>query len=324
MRKVLIATGGTGGHLFPAQQLAEQLLDCEVLFAGHKLHSSPFFNRKAPSCEITSASSLRGVWALLKGTWQSLLLLLRFAPDVVVGFGSFHTFPILLAAVLLRKKIVLFEPNCTFGKVNRWFAPFAKKVAFQFPVVHKRAVYVPLLPWKQEKKRASSKDPQRKTILVFGGSQGAAFINQTFCEAAKYLSFPFQVIHLTGKGGQELHYTVPAMIKPFEEDMPSLYARADFAVCRCGAGTSAELIRYNLPAVVIPYPYAHDHQRKNGEFLGQGVRLLHQKDATPERLAQEIEALVAHLPQHRAALNTLVLPNTVPLGAVVRAIGEHT
>ncbi|MBU6446828.1 MAG: hypothetical protein KGQ49_05465, partial [Verrucomicrobia bacterium] len=124
--------------------------------------------------------------------------------------------------------------------------------------------------------------------------------------------------------GQELHYTVPAMIKPFEEDMPSLYARADFAVCRCGAGTSAELIRYNLPAVVIPYPYAHDHQRKNGEFLGQGVRLLHQKDATPERLAQEIEALVAHLPQHRAALNTLVLPNTVPLGAVVRAIGEHT
>lgn len=321
MLKVLIATGGTGGHLFPSQQLRDQLQDCEVVFAGHKLKTSPFFNRKVPYHEIASAASKKKLWPLLKGVLQSLKLILKFSPDVVVGFGSFHSFPVLLAAVILRKKIVLFEPNCTLGKVNRFFAPFAKKVAFQFPIRHEKAIYVPLLPWKKLELKTQQKDPKMKTILVFGGSQGAAFINKVFCEAAKLLSFPFQVIHLTGKEDPEIHYSVPATVKPFEEDMPSLYARTDFAVCRCGAGTTAELIRYNIPAVVIPYPYAHDHQRKNGEFLKKGVRLLDQKEATPERLAQEIEELHAHLGQHKRALKEIFFPKTVEMGAVIRSIG---
>ncbi len=322
--KVLIATGGTGGHLFPSQQLAQQLEDCEVHFAGHKLASSPFFHRKVPYHEIVSASSKKKIWLLLKGILQGLKLLFRFSPDVVVGFGSFHSFPVLLAAVLLRKKIVLFEPNASLGKVNRFFAPFAKKIAFQFPIQNKKAIYVPLLPWKPLEPKPSQKDPHLRTILVFGGSQGAAFINKTFCEAAKKLKFPFQVIHLTGKEDPEINYAVPSLVKPFEEDMAALYARADFAVCRCGAGTTAELIRYNIPAVVIPYPYAHDHQRKNGEFLKRGVRMLDQKEATPENLRLEIESLNAHLEEHKAALREIFFPETIELGNVVRMIGGET
>lgn len=316
-----MATGGTGGHLFPSQQLADALSDCEVLFAGHKLKTSPFFHRKIPYVEIASTPSKKRGLLLLKGIFQSLKLILRFKPDVVVGFGSYHSFPVLMAAVLLRKKIVLFEPNCSLGKVNRFFAPFAKKVALQFPIHHPKSVYVPLLPWKVLESQKRKKDPHRKTILVFGGSQGASFINEVFCKAASLLSFPFQVIHLTGKEDLKLHYSVPSIVKSFEEDMASLYARADFAVCRCGAGTTAELIRYQIPAVVIPYPYAHDHQRKNGEFLKKGVRMLDQKDATPERLAQEIEELYVNLDQHTKALQELFFPETVPLDAVVRSIG---
>jgi UDP-N-acetylglucosamine--N-acetylmuramyl-(pentapeptide) pyrophosphoryl-undecaprenol N-acetylglucosamine transferase len=207
----------------------------------------------------------------------------------VVGFGSFHSFPVLLAAAILRKKMVLFEANCTLGKVNCFFAPFAKKVALQFPIPHKKAAYVPLLPWIDLKKNGGKyeKDPERFTILVFGGSQGAHFINHTFCEAAKKLTFPFRVIHFTGKDDPQITYAVPNVVKAFEDDMAAAYAVADLVVCRCGAGTCAELIRYQLPSIVIPYPYAHDHQRKNGEYLKNGTRMILQKETTPETLRDE-------------------------------------
>ena len=326
MLKVLIATGGTGGHLFPAQQLAEMLPDAETLFAGHKLDTSPFFHRKVPFCEIHSASSIKQWPRLLKGVWQSIKLILRFQPDVVVGFGSFHSFPTLLAAAILRKKIVLFEANCSLGKVNRFFAPFATKLALQFPIAHRKAVYVPLLPWTKKGGRAQrySRDPARITILVFGGSQGAQFINQTFCEAAGLLTFPFQVIHLTGKEDVGVKYEVPAIVKPFEAEMESAYEAADLVVCRCGAGTVAELIRFQKPAVLIPYPYAHDHQRKNGEYLKQGARVLLQKDATPQRLAVEIEQLRANQEMHKQALRQIVLPKTVDFCHVIRSVGGKT
>ncbi len=377
MLKVVIATGGTGGHLFPAQQLAELLGEAEVHFAGHKLTSTPFFQRKAPFHEIASTGSLKKWPLLLKGLWQSLVLLSRLKPDVVVGFGSFHSFPTLLAAVILRKKIVLFEANCSLGKVNRFFAPFAEKVAFQFPILHPKAVYVPLLPWvgKKERSKTYSHDLYREwlknrefgqeapqifvpergavfentarsegqkcgakptppkpdssttsgifTILVFGGSQGAAFINQTFCQAAKLLSFPFQVIHLTGKEAIEIKYDAPAIVKPFEEEMAAAYEAADLVVCRCGAGTTAELIRFTKPSIVIPYPYAHDHQRKNGEFLKEGTRLLLQKEATAKRLAEEIEKARENLEFHREALRNIALPETIDFGTVVRRVGER-
>lgn len=322
--KVVIATGGTGGHLFPSRQLAELLSGCEVIFAGHKLESTPFFDRQVPYFEIASASSKKKWPLLLKGVWQSLKLLFRFKPDVVVGFGSFHSFPVLMAAGLLRKKILLFEANGSLGKVNRFFAPLATKIAFQFPIPHKKAVYVPLLPWvtKPFHTQKYTRDPKRMTILVFGGSQGATFINQVFCKAAQLLSFPFQVIHLTGKEDLEVNYSVPSVVKPFEEEMAAAYLASDMAVCRCGAGTTAELIRYRLPAVVIPYPYAHDHQRKNGEYLKEGARMLLQKDASPERLAREIEELKAHLDFHRQALRELSFPKTTDFGELVRTIGE--
>lgn len=323
MLKVLIATGGTGGHLFPSRQLAELLHDCEVAFAGHGLKESPFFDRKIPYYDIVSTGSKKNLPLLLYGVWQALKLLLRFKPDVVVGFGSFHSFPVLMAAVLLRKKIVLFEANCTLGQVNRFFARFADKVALQFPVPHEKAAYVPLLPWTAKRARTKkyAKDPNRLTILVFGGSQGAAFINKTFCEAAKFLSFPFQVIHLTGKEDPEISYSVPAVVKPFEEEMAAAYEVADLVVCRSGAGTVAELIQNRLPAILIPYPYAHDHQRKNGEYLKEGARILLQKEATALKLAQEIELLKANLEKHKKALSEIAFPNTIDISHLVRTLG---
>lgn len=323
MLKVLIAVGGSGGHLFPARQLAAQIPGCEVLFAGHGLAKSPFFDQALPFVEIVSTASKRNLFVLLKGFFQACRLLRRFRPDVVVGFGSFHAFPLLMAALFFRKKIVLFEANASLGQVNRFFAPWAEKVALQFPIRCRKAVYVPLLPWGAMRPRTKSykKESGRVAILVFGGSQGAQFINRTFCRAARQLTFPFEVIHLTGKEDREITYAQPALVKPFEEEMAAAYEWADLAVCRCGAGTTAELIRYQLPAVVIPYPYARDHQRKNGEFLGQGARLLDQREATVERLVSEIEALKQNLARHKEALRQMNWPDTIQLGELVQSIG---
>jgi UDP-N-acetylglucosamine--N-acetylmuramyl-(pentapeptide) pyrophosphoryl-undecaprenol N-acetylglucosamine transferase len=327
--KVLVATGGTGGHLFPAKQLTELMPDDECVFAGHQLEKTPFFDRKVPYYEIPSSN--RNPLALLKGLLRSVRLLWRFKPDVVVGFGSFHSFPVLLAAAILRKKIVLFEANCSVGKVNRLFAPFAKKVAFQFPLKEKKAAYVPLLPWigKQtttlsaaDARKSYGLDPDVFTILVFGGSQGAVFINKTFCAAAHLLKKPFQVIHFTGKNDPEIKYEVPHVVKPFETEMAKAYAAADLVVCRCGAGTTAELIRFQKPAILIPYPYAYDHQRKNGEFLKQGARVLLQATVTAANLAQEIEQMRGELAAYRQALKQIELPQTVSLDQLVRSVGE--
>jgi UDP-N-acetylglucosamine--N-acetylmuramyl-(pentapeptide) pyrophosphoryl-undecaprenol N-acetylglucosamine transferase len=330
---VLIATGGTGGHLFPSQQLAELLADCEVVFAGHKLESNPFFHRKGPFHEISSSSKKKGVLSILKGVWQSLKLIRRLKSDVVVGFGSFHSFPVLLAAVLLRKKIVLFEANCSLGKVNRFFVPFADKVAFQFPVAERKAAYVPLLPWvgrqlakvpRADARKFYQLHPETFTILVFGGSQGASFLNETFCAAAALLHAQgeaLQVIHLTGKEDRGVQYDFRAVVKPFETEMAAAYAAADLVVCRCGAGTTAELIRFQKPAILIPYPYAHGHQRKNGEFLTKGARMVLQHEASAERLAAEIRAIRTELATRSEALKQIVLPQTVDFGALVRSVG---
>lgn len=323
-RKVVIAAGGTGGHLFPAQRLQEQLNDCEVVFAGHKLKESPFFDReKAEFREIEAAplgkKFFSGTW---RGFWQAWKFLREFKPDVVVGFGSFHTFPVLLAAVVLRKKIVLFEANCTLGKVNKFFKPFATKVAFQFPV--KKGVVVGL--GKKINHRAHREQRDAIKILVFGGSQGAAFINETFCHAAVMLKeqgVDFEVIHLTGKDEERIRMFyaergIRAQVKDFEKDMASVYTSSDLAVCRCGAGTVMELLGYRMPSVLIPYPHAHDHQRKNGEFLG--ARMILQREATAEKLAREIEKLLQELPQARRRLEELSWDADIELSDLVRNI----
>lgn len=333
--KVLIATGGSGGHLFPAKQLATLLADCNVVFAGHKLASSPFFDRKIPYHEILSASKKREWFSILKGIWQSLTLIRQFQPDVVVGFGSFHSFPVLLAAVLRRKRIILFEANCSLGRVNRFFTPFAQKVAFQFPTKGKKAVYVPLLPWvrtqmtsltPQEARKSYHLDAEKFTILVFGGSQGAVFINKIFCAAALRLhkkGWVFQVIHLTGNENAQVKYNVSAAVLPFESHMATAYAAADLVICRAGAGTVAELIRFQKPAILIPYPYAHDHQRKNGEFLNKGARLLLQNEANPERLVLEIEVMREELTGRKNALQQMVMPQTVNFEVLVKSVGKR-
>jgi len=314
-KRVLIATGGTGGHLLPAQRLAEQLqAQAEVLFGGYKLSDSPYFDRERFSFEeIRSASRLREMGSLLRGTWQAMRLIWRTKPDVVVGFGSYHSAPILLAAVLLRKKIVLFEANRTMGKVNRWIAPFAKGVGCQFPLP-KATVVKPLSrvrvgTWtKQAAREAYGLDPNCFTLLVVGGSQGASFLNQVMPKVAERLP-DAQVVHLAGNevAAEQVReaYATKAHVKAFESEMAQAYGAADFVVCRSGAGTLSELTEHELPALLIPYPFAAGHQEMNAESLSEcgGTVCLRQRDASIDAIVAKI--LDADRDRMRLALRTL-------------------
>jgi len=330
-KKVLIATGGTGGHLFPAQALARSLIktgSIDVLFAGKGLGSNRCFHKQEfPFEEISSASLmtskpsklLTSSFTIAKGIKQSLSLIKKFDPDLVMGFGSFYSFPLICAALMKKVPYVLFEPNAEAGKVNRLFSKWAEVTAIQFAGVAEKLsgeileVSVPL--WEKEERKSITEeearacfclDPKKTTILVFGGSQGAAFINNMFIQAVPNLwklHKDFQVIHIAGDQDQadmlRRSYDVlgiPASVKTFEERMNLAWRAASFVICRAGAASLAEEIAFEVPGILIPYPYASDdHQRKNAQFMEEHVRgavHLSQSYLTPEILLEAIKNLV--------------------------------
>lgn len=326
--KIVVAAGGTGGHLFPAQAFAEELLNnqkgTDLLFAGSGLGNNRCFQKdKFPFKDICSetpyrskiSQRMRSFWYLSKGIVQSLKLLGQFKPDIVVGFGSFHAFPILFAAKLKKIPYVLFESNEEPGKVTRFFSKSALLTAIQFSSSADRlsgkTATVPLPIKKQGPVSRTAAleyfglSNNVTTLLVFGGSQGAVAINRLFCEAAELLKKQgslFQVIHLAGKQEDKeklasfyVAHKIKACVKEFEDNMHLAWAIADFAVCRSGAATFAEQIAFEVPAILIPYPHgAEDHQTKNAEFMaaivGGGI-LLPEVGLHAERLFNEMNAL---------------------------------
>ena len=260
--KVLILASGTGGHLFPAQQLAFDLQEkgCSIFFAGYQLNKKPFFEKKSfPFYEIPSSPLKKNVifffFKILRGFFKSLKMLFKEKPDVVISFGSFHTFPPLIAAKCLRKKIIIFEPNVVLGKVNRIFSK-KSTVCTQFPIGFHT---VKPLPWRvRDEKIDGNLDPKVFTFLIFGGSQGALFLNDLFLKSIPYLKkmFSFQVIHITGLHADpqkiKKHYqNIKSYVVSFVKNMTPFYKISDLAVCRAGSSTIAELIHFGIPSVLI-------------------------------------------------------------------------
>ncbi len=287
-KKIVIAAGGSGGHLGPAQMLASLLGAHEIIFAGKGLQGSRFFDRQRFVFQEIASGPVKKPWLLVWGFFQALIFLRKFKPHMIAGFGSYHAFPVMLAAKVMRVPIILFEPNCILGKVNRFFAGGAKALAAQFPLekYYARQVAVQRLPWqsfalKPDKGAARQKMGLSQgcfTLLVCGGSQGALFINQCFFQAARQLSMPFQVIHLTGREARVYaegyrKMGISAVVCDYEKEMAGLFCAADLAICRAGAATVAELIHYEIPALLIPYPNSMRlHQDLNADFFEKQVK----------------------------------------------------
>jgi UDP-N-acetylglucosamine--N-acetylmuramyl-(pentapeptide) pyrophosphoryl-undecaprenol N-acetylglucosamine transferase len=320
-KRVVLSAGGTGGHLFPAQSLARDLSNWEVLFAAGELKSNRFFDRESFSFEEVDCATfsftqplkiLKGCCRILKGVRQCQHILRCFNPDLVVGFGSFFTLPVLTAALIEKVPIILHEQNAVLGKVNRLFASFAHKTTITFPKTRdylkgkalKKSVEVifplrKLSTFNQEECwKYFDLEPSKPTLLVFGGSQGATRLNTLVLDAMTQLK-NYQVLHFTGndarsaeakKRYQDLH--IPACVKSFEPFMDRAMRIADYAVTRAGASTIAELIEYELPALLIPYPHATDnHQEKNGAHfvsLVKAGKMYKENELGPALLAETI------------------------------------
>lgn len=321
-KKILIAAGGTGGHIFPAQALARQLEEKghTVLFMGKGLSTNKYFDKESfLSKSIDSATPFRrgifkklsSVSSLGKGVLQAISGIREFQPDLVVGFGSYHAFPVLAAAFLKRVPMALFESNSIPGKVNKLFSSCSRFCAVQFPQAKEKlkgSCYEVKMPFCPKRKRQGvervvaldyfSLPPDSFTVLVFGGSQGATFINPIIARALNELhqeNSLVQVIHMTGceVSAEEvkllyLESGIAAHVKPFEENMHYAWASADLVICRAGAATIAEAVEFEVPSILIPYPTAsNQHQLKNAEFVSsevKGSRYLEEKNLSPKEL----------------------------------------
>ncbi|MCY3975295.1 MAG: UDP-N-acetylglucosamine--N-acetylmuramyl-(pentapeptide) pyrophosphoryl-undecaprenol N-acetylglucosamine transferase [Simkaniaceae bacterium] len=330
-RSILIAVGGTGGHLFPARDIAEALVGSgrgiDVRFIGVGLSTNPYFaplrERGFAYRDVSGAAPyrknpvavLRALWLLAKGTGQSFRHIRKSRPDLIVGFGSFHSFPALVAAALARVPFVLFESNVIPGRVNRLLSRFAWMTGVRFPCAAEglrgRVICVRTPPsgGKTDQKMAREYfglDKDRLTFLVFGGSQGSGSINRHFCSSLRKLKTfcpDFQVIHIVGTPVREENLRriyekerIPATIKSFEKNMHYAWSAADLSISRAGAATLAELIEFTTPGILIPYPHASDdHQEKNASFIAEEVKggiKISESGLDDDRLIEAIEGLI--------------------------------
>ncbi len=320
---IMIAGGGTGGHIYPGIAIARALqkLDSkiEVQFVGTQegLETKivPKENFKLHLIQggklNFSGDFLKKIKTLVKlplGFFQSVGLIMKYKPDFVLGVGGYASGPFLLAASLMGKKTAIWEANAHPGMTNRWLARFVDKCFLVFEGSQKQLrnshSLVLGMPVRAEMEKKSAATPRTDSdfhLLHYGGSQGSRAIGRALCAAIQKGGWTqgLKVVHQTGsldhKDFLERYkgYESTVDIHEFIYNMPDYYQWADLVLCRGGAGTLNELAAFGLPAIVIPLPAADAHQEHNAKMLvdAGAARMILQKDLTPERLIQEIESL---------------------------------
>jgi UDP-N-acetylglucosamine--N-acetylmuramyl-(pentapeptide) pyrophosphoryl-undecaprenol N-acetylglucosamine transferase len=330
MTTVLIAAGGTGGHVFPALAVAEVLRAraCHVVWLGTRRGIEA---RLVPAADIpvewVRVAGLRGKglgswlaapFRLLQALADALGAVRRARPDVVLGLGGFVAGPAGIAARLCRRPLVIHEQNAVAGLTNRFLARLATTVAEAFPGSFAPAVGAVAIgnPVRRAIEslpvRCAMPRPQAQ-LLVFGGSQGAAALN-TLVPAALGLLAPAErpvVLHQTGRDRRaEVVAAYKAEgadcdVREFIDDMAAAYSWADLAVCRSGALTVSELAAAGVPAILVPFPAAvDDHQTANARFLANrgAAVLLPESTLTPQLLATELRSLAGFDRRRRDAM----------------------
>ena len=295
MKKVLIAAGGTGGHIFPAMAVAKVLSQqgVSVYWVGSKRPLEQKIVQPCYDLTCLSIESLRGrgrlsrfaaPFRLLKALWESLRCLHRVKPDVVLTFGSFVSGPVGMASFLRSVPLVIHEQNAVAGMTNRWLAKIATRVLPAFrgvfppkvqPVVIGNPVRAELLDLPPYEQRSEERDGPIR-ILVLGGSQGARALNQVVSAWVKQYALADEVTirhqvgatHVADMHDSYVGVDVDVKVEAFIDDMTAAYAWADLVICRAGALTVSEIMSVGIASVLVPFPHAvDDHQYKNAMFL---------------------------------------------------------
>ncbi|HEV7472603.1 MAG TPA: undecaprenyldiphospho-muramoylpentapeptide beta-N-acetylglucosaminyltransferase [Pyrinomonadaceae bacterium] len=332
--RVMIAAGGTGGHIYPGIAVAKEILrrepDSAIRFVGtargleNKLVPQAGFELSlidsAGLKNVGAAARARGLVVLPKSFLAARRLIRNFRPEIVIGAGGYVSGPVVLTAALLRLPTLVMESNALPGWTNRVLARFVDKAAVSFeaalPFFRGKAA-VTGNPVRREffEIPNRTREPGQFSILVFGGSQGAHAINEAMTAALPALDSLKEVLRITHQTGEadfekvkseyaDAGWGERASVRKYIDNMVDAFAQVDLVVCRAGATTTAELIAAGKASVMIPFPLAaDDHQRKNAEALesaGAGKMIL-QAALSGARLSQEITAL-AHHPERIAAM----------------------
>ena len=315
----LIMAGGTGGHIFPGLAVAESLRQ-----AGWRVHwlgvpgnmESQWVPQRGFAFEPVEFGGVRGKgivslallpMRLLKAFWQSIQVVRRVKPDVVVGLGGYITFPGGMMSVLLGKPLVLHEQNSVAGMANRVLAGVADCIFTAFPNVLKKAVWVgnPLRQDFLNKPSPAERFAARTGPLklwVVGGSLGAQALNEIVPKALALMPEHKRPVVVHQSGAKQIdslrsNYEkagVQAELTPFIEDTAQAFAQADLIICRSGASTVTEIAAVGAAAIYVPFPFAvDDHQTTNAQFLVAegGGWLMPQADLTPQALADKLGSI---------------------------------
>ncbi|MBN2022957.1 MAG: undecaprenyldiphospho-muramoylpentapeptide beta-N-acetylglucosaminyltransferase [Pirellulales bacterium] len=333
---VVFAGGGTGGHLFPglavAETLRQWLPSIRVTFVG----SGKWFEERQVAAAgfayraIACRPAPRRPWHVpsflvhhVLGLATARRLLRREGVDLVVGLGGYASVPVARAASGCGVRLVLLEQNVEPGRATRWLARRADAVYVAFEETAGRLprgthVHVTGTPLRSGFERAQRGDASR--LLVLGGSQGAASLNQSVPRALyqvrRHLA-GWEIVHQAGDGAVEATRTLygkfglAPLVVPFVRNMPRVLSRTDLVVSRCGGSTLAELAAVGVPAVLVPYPRATaDHQRTNAELFRRrgGCPLVDERDVDgrlDEALAEALEKLLADAPRRARISHTV-------------------
>ena len=322
VRPVLIMAGGTGGHVFPALAVADELRlrGIPVIWLGTK---AGIESRLVPEAgypiEWMSISGLRGKntltlllapFRLLVACWQALSVLLNRKPCAVLGMGGFASGPGGLMAWMIRKPLLVHEQNAIPGLTNKVLARLATVVLQAFPAVFKRAITTgnPVRQSICEIAKPEDRFSRRQGnlhLLVIGGSLGAVKLNEIIPQALAKIDRDKrpQVIHQTGLKNIESARTiysdagVEAKVEAFIDDMPAVYEWADLVICRSGAMTVFELAAAGVASILVPYPHAvDDHQTQNARYLEAAeAAIIKQQDVlSADWIAEKIEDFSAN------------------------------
>lgn len=332
--RLIIAGGGTGGHIFPGLAVGKELIKrypaSKILFvAGDRKIENDILKEAGIDRVSITVEGIKGrgtrkkIKAAIKlpyGFIQSLFIIKKFSPDIVLGVGGYSAGPVCLAAKILGVRTAIHEQNSYPGITNRLLARFVDRVfvSFRESESHfpKDKVCVTGNPIREAflaKNGGGKVSSGRFKVLVTGGSQGAFAVNSVFVEALEKVIKKGRdplVIHQTGQADYEnvvRQYRERGLkgdIRPFIKDMPAAYRQADIVIGRAGAGTIFELAALGKPSILIPYPYAaDDHQTSNARMLADagGARMIHQYELDPDRLANVLIGLM----EDKAALDKM-------------------
>jgi UDP-N-acetylglucosamine--N-acetylmuramyl-(pentapeptide) pyrophosphoryl-undecaprenol N-acetylglucosamine transferase len=350
--RLLVAAGGTGGHLYPALAVARKLIElepeAEVIFSGTRRGlEGRIVPRAGFPLEMVRVEPLRGGTVLrkLKGVvtlplavLDAVRLLLKVRPNIVMGVGGYVSGPVLAVAGLSRVPTLILEPNVIPGLANRWLSPFVDVVA---------------VAWEETKLYFGSKsflsgNPVREALtqvppravdanlrlLIFGGSQGSRVLNEAMVAALPHfrtVKDRLEVTHQTGEA--ELEYVraayrqndIPARVEPYLEAMEKEYADCDLVICRAGATTCAELAATGRASLLVPLALAGGHQRDNAQMMVRkgAARILEEETLTGEALARTILELLDEPGERRSmAERALSLARPDAAGTVAKRMLE--